>query len=71
MVETKTTIKGTLPRDFRLQVFYMDQFPPNTTRAPPISTTPAANFVTSSAGFVDFGGKFAAGVVNTGGKICR
>jgi hypothetical protein len=22
-------VKGTVPRDFRLQVFYMDHFPPN------------------------------------------
>jgi hypothetical protein len=31
-------------------------------------TTPAANFVTSFASVVDTGGKFPAGVNNTGGK---
>jgi hypothetical protein len=30
--------------------------------------TPAANFATGTAGVVDTGGKFAAGVNNTGGK---
>jgi hypothetical protein len=37
--------------------------------APPVSTTPAANFATSTTGFVDTGGKFAtASVNNTVGK---
>jgi hypothetical protein len=35
---------------------------------PPVSTTPAANFTTSFTSFVDTGGKFATGVVDTGGK---
>jgi hypothetical protein len=37
---------------------------------PPVSTTPAANFVTSSACVVDTIGKFATGVndFDTGGK---
>jgi hypothetical protein len=35
---------------------------------PPVSTTLAANFVTSSACVVDNGGKFATGVNDTGGK---
>ena len=30
-------------------------------KLPPVSTTPAANFATSSAGVVDTGGKFATG----------
>jgi hypothetical protein len=43
--------------------------------APPISTTPAANFATSSAGVVDTSGKFttgdkfAAGVNDALGKL--
>ena len=39
--------------------------------APPVSTTPAANFATSFTSVVDTGGKFATGVndvVDTGGK---
>jgi hypothetical protein len=34
-----------------------------------VSTTPAANFATSSPYFVDTGGKFATGVNDTGGKF--
>jgi hypothetical protein len=37
--------------------------------SPPLSTTPTANFATSSAGVVDTGGKFATGVSDTGGKF--
>jgi hypothetical protein len=37
--------------------------------APPISTTPAANFATSSAGVFDTGGKFATSVHGTSGKF--
>ena len=37
--------------------------------APPVSTTPVANFATSSAGVDDAGGKFATGVVDTGGAL--
>ncbi len=37
--------------------------------APPVSTTPATNFATSSAGVVDTGGKFFTSVNNTGGKL--
>jgi hypothetical protein len=36
---------------------------------PPESTTPAANFDTSSPCVVDTSGKFATGVNNTGGKF--
>ncbi len=42
---------------------------------PPVSTTPAANFATSSpcvvdtGGVSDTGGKFAAGVNDAGGKL--
>jgi hypothetical protein len=36
---------------------------------PPVSTTPAENFATSSAGVIDTGGKFAVGVNNAGGKL--
>ncbi len=36
---------------------------------PPVSTTPAANFATGTAGVVDTGGKFVTGVNNTGGKF--
>ncbi len=45
---------------------------------PPVSTTPAANFVTSFTSVVDTGGKFvndtggklfATGVIDTGGKF--
>ncbi len=36
---------------------------------PPVSTTPAANFATSSPCVVDTGGKFATGVNDTGGKF--
>jgi hypothetical protein len=37
--------------------------------APPVSTTPVANFATSSAGVVNTGGKFVTGVNDTGGKF--
>jgi hypothetical protein len=37
--------------------------------APPVSTTPAANFYTIFAIVVDTGGKFATGVNDTGGKF--
>jgi hypothetical protein len=45
--------------------------------APPVSTTPVANFATSFAGVVDTGGKvstipaekFATGVNDTGGNL--
>jgi hypothetical protein len=37
--------------------------------APPVSTTPVANFSTNFASVVDTGGKFATGVNNTGGKF--
>jgi hypothetical protein len=36
---------------------------------PPVSTTPAANFATSSAYVVDTGGKFASGVNDASGKL--
>jgi hypothetical protein len=36
--------------------------------APPVSTTPAANFSNSFTSVVDTGGKFATGVNDTGGK---
>jgi hypothetical protein len=36
---------------------------------PPVSTTPAANFATSSPCVVDTGGKFATGVNDTGSKF--
>ena len=35
----------------------------------PVSTTPAANFATSSPCVADTGGKFAAGVNDAGGKL--
>ncbi len=37
--------------------------------APPVSTTPGANFSTSFASVVNTGGKFATGVNDTGGKL--
>ncbi len=37
--------------------------------APPVSTTPVANFSTIFASVVDTGGKFATGVYDTGGKF--
>jgi hypothetical protein len=37
--------------------------------APPVSTTPAANFATSTAGVVDTIGKFVDDVNNTGDKL--
>jgi hypothetical protein len=37
--------------------------------APPVSTTPAANFATCTACAVDTCGKFATGINNTGGKF--
>jgi hypothetical protein len=37
--------------------------------APPVSTTPTANFATSTAGVVDTSAKFATGVNFTGGKF--
>ncbi len=42
-------------------------------KLPPVSTTPAANFATSSACVVDTGGKFATGVNDIMGTIsgCR
>jgi hypothetical protein len=36
---------------------------------PPVSTTPTANFATSSPCVVDTGGKFATVVNDTGGKL--
>ncbi len=36
---------------------------------PPVSATPVANFSTIFASFFDTGGKFAAGVNDTGGKL--
>ncbi len=36
--------------------------------APPVSMTPVANFSTIFASVVDTGGKFATGVIDTGGK---
>jgi hypothetical protein len=36
---------------------------------PPLSTTPVANFATSSACVVDTSGKFATSVKDTGGKF--
>ncbi len=36
---------------------------------PPVSTTLAANFATSTAGIVDTGGKFSNGVNHTGRKF--
>jgi hypothetical protein len=36
--------------------------------APPVSTTPAASFATGTAGVVDTGEKFVAGVHDTAGK---
>jgi hypothetical protein len=38
-------------------------------KLPQVSTTPAANFATSSPCVVDTGGKFATGVNDTGGKF--
>jgi hypothetical protein len=38
-------------------------------KLPPVLTTPAANFATSSPCVVDTGGKFATGVNDTGGKF--
>ncbi len=38
-------------------------------KLPPVSTTPAANFATSSPCVVDTGGKFATGVNDTGDKF--
>ncbi len=40
-------------------------------KLPPVSTTPAANFSTSSPCVVDTGGKFATGVNDTGGNRCQ
>jgi hypothetical protein len=37
--------------------------------APPVSTTPVANFATSSAGVDDAGGKFATGVNDASSKF--
>jgi hypothetical protein len=37
--------------------------------APPVSTTPAANFATSFASVVDTGGKVATGVNDNDGKF--
>ncbi len=62
-------VKGTVSRDFLLLVFFMNQFPPSprkfaeifaSKRAPPVSTTPVANFATSLASVVDTSVKFAA-----------
>jgi hypothetical protein len=37
--------------------------------APPVITTPAAYYATGMTGVVDAGGKFAAGVIDTHGKL--
>ncbi len=39
--------------------------------APPVSTTPAANFATSFGSVVDTGGKLATGINDTGGRRMR
>jgi hypothetical protein len=51
----------------RGDVFASQGAPPVLT-LPPVSTTPAANFAPSFPSVVDTGGKFATGVVDTGGK---
>jgi hypothetical protein len=66
----KPELKGIVSRDFLLQVFFMNHLPPSPGgKLPPVSTTPAANFATSSPCVVDTGGKFATGVNDTGGKF--
>jgi hypothetical protein len=74
-VLTASHLKGTVSRDFLVQVFFMNHLPsflPSTTpvaNLPPVSTTPAANFATSSPCVVDTGGKFATGINDTSGKF--
>ncbi len=59
-------LKGTVPRDFRLQVFYMDQFPPS-----PIYTIRAVSNFLKIRGDL-FNSRCTTGVdtglVDTGGK---
>jgi hypothetical protein len=56
-------VKGTVPRDFLLQVFFMRHCDQCKFGGPPVSLTPAGNFAT---GFNDAGGQFAGGIVDTG-----
>jgi hypothetical protein len=52
-------LKGTVSGDFLLQIFFHESSSPKLSKqgAPPVSTTPTADFATSSAGVVDTGGK--------------
>ncbi len=55
--------KGTMLRDFRLQVFFHETVSPR-----PLSSIPLWPFRGSRfTGVVDTGGKFATGVIDTGG----
>jgi hypothetical protein len=58
-------------RDFLPLVVITNQFSPTPEypNAPPVSTTPAANFASRFASVVDTGGKFAAGVNDSGGNL--
>jgi hypothetical protein len=71
-VRLRLRFKGTVSRDFLHLVFFMNQFlhqPQSipfrfnflftSQGAPPVSTTPAANFATSFASVFDTSGKFA------------
>jgi hypothetical protein len=64
--QKRWSVKGTVPQDFWLQVFFMNQSPPN---LPPVSLTPVANLSPVSTTLVKLVAKFAAGVVDTGGKF--
>jgi hypothetical protein len=69
-------LKETVPRDFRLQVFFMDQFP----QAPEHTIRAVSNFSTirgdihksrCTTGINNTSGKFATGISNNGGKFCH
>jgi hypothetical protein len=54
-------------RSFRIFSIFTEIFASQS--APPVSTTPLANFATSFACVVDTGGRFATGINDTGGKF--
>ncbi len=73
-------LKGTVSRDFRLLVFFMNQFPPNPsnqknfnyfvwTPSQPVSTTPGVPVAKFAPGVVETSGKYTNGVVDTGANL--
>jgi hypothetical protein len=66
-------LQGTVPRDLRLQIFFMDQFPPSwTIRTVSNFSTIPGDICKSrcTTGINNTGGKFSTSINNTGGKFC-